>query len=733
MITDNKLWNFENSGRVLAIHTPDTPTSWTNYLFNDNYQTEVSQTLQGTAGVVEKYVRTVYTKSARYFYVLNHSTGTVFCPTTQPCRGDPDSYVCRHGLYFTKLQVAKDGVEFSAKVFVPESKPCEIWELTLKNATNKAAELSLFTAIPFENNSPMGGECRRDGNFIYKYSFPYHVYYEDKEKVEHKKAYYFMYSDVEITSYDCSVQRFFGSASRNMIPAAVQSGICANADFEGAYEGDAEFFLGAMQHRMSLKAGETRTLHIVLSAAADKEEIRKFIARLDFPSEWEKVRAKWQAYEDALVIETPDKQLDAMVNFWVKKQVILLTRLNRMSTYCPVRNQLQDALGYAMVEPREALKFALRVLRRQQYGGFLKQWYMTDGSPDVKLCLVKHSDAPVWLIICLVEIISQCQDGTIYDQLEEYIDSEAKESIYTHLVKAAEYLGREVGEHGLCLMLDGDWTDPINGAGRLGRGESTWLSMAAVYALGRLMEVCQYRKDTETYERLDKIRKHLTEAINTHCWQGDRYVCGFDDDGNSFGKAGDTEGELFLNAQTWALISGVAVGEQQKAVRRAITSLGTVFGSLLLKPAFHGWNPVWGRISIKQAGTSENGSVYCHGSMFKAYGDCVIGDGTAAYRTVSGTLPTNPQNPPERNLQCPTFVPNFYFGLEDSPNYGMSSCNYGTGTAAWLLWVVVRGILGVRREITGTHIEPVLPEDWNCCHISIDGKRYSIENCHGVG
>lgn len=719
MTPTNKIWEFQNNGRILAINTPNTPTEWTNYLFNDTYLTEVSQTLQGSSSMIDEYKRTVYTKGQRYFYVRNHNTGEIFCPTTQPYPSQPDHYLCEHGLHYTKLTAKQYGITFSAKIFVPKTAPCEIWEISLTNCTGKAAEISVFSAVPFENNGPMGGECRYEDGFIYKYSFPYHVFYDDKKKVENKRAYSFMYADEQIASYDGSAQRFFGCANRNIIPAAVQRGWCSSTDFEG----DSDSFMAAAQHRFQLNADETKTFHIIIGTAVNKEEIRSFISKLDVTAEWEKVDAHWKNYERAVMIETPNKILDAMVNFWVKKQVILLTELNRMSTYCPVRNQLQDALGYAVIQPRKALEYALRVLRRQQYNGFLKQWYMTDGSPDEKLCLIKHSDAPVWLIICLIEIINQCEDASIYDQKECFIDNNTAESVYCHLVKAAEYLGGALGAHGLCLMLDGDWTDPINGAGRLGRGESTWLSMAAVYAFGLMMEICEYKGDAQTYQKLADIRQRLTDAINKHCWCGKWYVCGFDDNGAAFGTAGDEEGELFLNAQTWALISGVAKGERKQAVINAIHSLETEFGSLLLKPAFRGWNDTWGRISIKQAGTTENGSVYCHASMFKAYADCLTGNAADAYQTILHTLPTNPQNPPEHNLQCPNFIPNYYFGLPDSPNYGISSCNYGTGSAAWFLWVVIRHILGVKRGINGTKIQPALPKGWNNCYITLNGKE----------
>ena len=153
----------------------------------------------------------------------------------------------------------------------------------------------------------------------------------------------------------------------------------------------------------------------------------------------------------------------------------------------------------------------------------------------------------------------------------------------------------------------------------------------------------------------------------------------------------------------------------------------TPFGSLLLIPAFSKWNDTWGRISIKQKGTTENGSVYCHGTMFKAYGDTITGDGDKAYSAIVKTLPTNPENPPEKSLQVPLFVPNYYFGLSDAPNFGRSSCNYGTGTAGWLIWVAVEHIAGVRASCDGITLKPCLPKSWEKIKVS---RRYKGEIHH---
>jgi cellobiose phosphorylase/cellobionic acid phosphorylase len=723
------LGQFIHNGSAYRIHTPKTPQRWYNYLFNDTYLLDVSQTLQGKSGFMNGYNKIDYTTGGRYFYVLDRETKAVFSPLYTPLKSAYDAYSCEHHLGHSAVTMRHGGLTTKVRAFVPVQGTLELWTVTVTNTGEQAKSLSLFSAIPFENSGPMGGECRylHDDKFLYKYSFPYHVRYEDKEKVQNNQAYYFMFSDVDINSFDGSAQRFFGGDDAAELPAAVERGQCSNMDGEGEPE-----FTGAFEHRFTVAAGGAFSVNLVIGAARSIDEIREYRREWGtaeaIEREADNVNKLWEERCASYHIETPDTDFNAMINYWIKKQVIFLTRLNRVSAYCPVRNQLQDALGYSMIEPDEALEFALRVLRRQHNDGFLQQWYMTDGSAPKSLCLLKHGDAGLWLVLCVIEIIEKCGDRTLYERVEPYING-GQDSIKNHLLKAAYYLAEAVGERGLCLMLDGDWTDPINGAGRRGRGESTWSSMALLYCVQLLGTVCEHTNDGENARQLKAIAKKLDDSINTHCWDGDWYVAGIDDDGKPFGSHRDAEGKLFLNAQTWAIISGAAKGERLEKTVKAIEKLETDFGSLLLVPAFSQWNAVWGRISIKQKGTTENGSVYCHGTMFKAFADTIRGDGDAAYQAIVKTLPVNPRNPPERNLQVPLFVPNYYFGLQDAPNFGRSSNHYGTGTAAWMIWVAIEHMAGIRATAEGIKaVTPNLPKNWKEITVSrrYRGKPYSF-------
>ena len=189
-----------------------------------------------------------------------------------------------------------------------------------------------------------------------------------------------------------------------------------------------------------------------------------------------------------------------------------------------------------------------------------------------------------------------------------------------------------------------------------------------------------------TDEELDRIQREITVAVNKYCWDEDRYIAGIDDDGIRFGAKNDEEASLFLNTQTWAIFAEVCKDERLEKVRKTIETLKTDFGYSLLDPPFTKWNPIWGKISVKQAGTGENGAVYCHANMFKAYADFFVGDYDLGMDTILAIMPQNPKNPPENNKQVPIFVPNYYYG-DKGVNYGRSSDFYNTGAAAWILWL----------------------------------------------
>lgn len=701
--------NFIGNGNSYVIHTPVTPATWFNYLFNDDYFMEVSQTLQGSSNIVRSYTQEAVTTGYRYFYILNHETKKAFNPNYVPLCREPESFSCTHSLNATHLAAECDGISCQIKVMVPVSGFGEIWSIELKNVTDTSQHISLFSVVGFEDQGVMGGECTFDieNKVLYKYAFPYHVCYEDKEKVEKNPGYTYMFSDIAPSSYEMSQRRFWGGDDIGQYPAALRKECCSNIP------GEAENFCGCLQHEFVLEPGEAAECNIRIGVAHSTNEMRTL------KKTWDKHCVKelqiesneyWEKLSSSFRIKTPDANLDLFANYWLKKQITLLTRLNRGGTYCPVRNQLQDAMGYSMVAAKDAVRYIYSVLSFQHSSGFITQCYMTDNSPKKALCLLHHTDGPIWLVIGVITVINQNGDASMLENMVAYTDGTI-ESVSQHLQRAILYMYHHRGHHGLCLVGDGDWNDPINGVGRKGKGESTWSTLALIYCINLMLEYMSEYMDAGVLKKWEQMKTELKKCVNQYCFVSDRYVAGFDDDGVAYGSPEDHD-IYFLNAQTWAIISDTATYDIGKILNKTMQRLNTPFGPVLLDPPFMSWNERWGRISLKKAGTTENGSVYCHASMFKAYADACLRDGNAVYDTIVRTLPTNPENPTSNNLQVPIFVPNYYYALEGSANYGRSSCNYGTGTAAWMLLVIMEELIGVKATVHGIEIHPCLPDGW---------------------
>jgi cellobiose phosphorylase len=261
--------HFSEDGSTYNVTTHNTPSSWSNYLFNDEYYMDVSQTLQGESSIVRDYTRENCTTGYRYFYVYDHGIKSVFSPNIVPLGKSSQSYECNHSLYATEISSSFQGIDTNIRVFVPAEGSREIWRIRLTNNTEKVKKLSFYSAFGFYDHGVMGGSCSYDleNHIITKYAFPYHTLYEEKAIVENKDSYTYMFSEEIPTSWDMSKRRFFGSDIINEVPAAILNEGCSG------FNGEAEEFCGAMEHQFTIEAYSSVTFHLVLGVSKSPSDI----------------------------------------------------------------------------------------------------------------------------------------------------------------------------------------------------------------------------------------------------------------------------------------------------------------------------------------------------------------------------------------------------------------------------------------------------------------------------
>lgn len=85
--------------------------------------------------------------NGKYYYIKDGDT--VWNPGAMPTRTPLDVYECRHGLGYSRFHGEKNGLAADLLAFVPVDTACEINKLTLRNNSDKAKEISLFSYVEF--------------------------------------------------------------------------------------------------------------------------------------------------------------------------------------------------------------------------------------------------------------------------------------------------------------------------------------------------------------------------------------------------------------------------------------------------------------------------------------------------------------------------------------------------------------------------------------------------------
>ena len=215
---DKKYGYFDDARREYVITDPRTPWPWINYLGNEDFFSLISNTAGGYSFYKDAKFRRItryrynsvpMDNGGRYFYIKDGET--VWSPGWKPCKTPLDSYECRHGMSYTRITGAKNGVEASVLFFVPLKTWAEVQKLTLRNTGDATKRLKLFSfaewclwnaATDMENfqRNFSTGEVEVDGSVIYHKT-------EYKERRNHY-AYYSV--NVPIQGFDTDRETFIG-------------------------------------------------------------------------------------------------------------------------------------------------------------------------------------------------------------------------------------------------------------------------------------------------------------------------------------------------------------------------------------------------------------------------------------------------------------------------------------------------------------------------------------------
>lgn len=270
-----------------------------------------------------------------------------------------------------------------------------------------------------------------------------------------------------------------------------------------------------------------------------------------------------------------------------------------------------------------------------------------------------------------------------------------------------------------------DWNDCLRlGAG----GESSFVAMQFYYSMIILRRFSDYKGDTEYTRYLDEKLSETSVLIQKLCWDKDRFIRGYTEAGDKIGAASDPEANMWLNPQSWAVISGLASKEQSNAALNNVYQyLNTPYGAILMDPPYHAHAFEGALAVIYNQGTKENAGIFSQSQGWLILAEALCGHGDRAFTYFMENAPAAQNDKADIRRLEPYCYGQFTEG-KASEHFGRSHVHWLTGTASTVMVGCVEGILGLRPDLQGLRLAPSIPKSWKKLEINkkFRGKRLHI-------
>lgn len=674
-----------------------------NYLWSDYVMQSVDQFGCGKSLACIGTLRRPMTDGEKLVYIKENGA---FYAANRNFRREPfDRFYTVVGLGYHRVVSEYKGLRTEVTLTVPQKGYAECTNISVCNLTDTARTFDLyFYCKPFVNTTPHTSYSRAGYSDVYGGL----LYTHNGYKLDHPYNTVFVKADTEIAAYAVTDGAFLGKYDKSDDPQGVrESKLCS----EGATFDDD--FCAALQFSVRLAAGETTDINIAVALGQDEETAvsaaTAVCSRQAYENTLHYQKELHEGYNATFTVRSPDPAFDRAVNTWLKRQISFGKTWGR-GYGKGFRDIMQDCQGFVSLDVAATRARILHALRFQfENGNTIRQY-----EPDFD---ESYMDGAAWIPATIAAYLKESGDFDILQEVVPYYRSDKVDTVLGHMQNGLRFLTENSGEHGLVLWGGGDWNDSLNGCGVRGKGESVWLSMATVKAINEYEEIAD-RLGLDTGD-LVRAKLRLTDSIRKYGLENDRFIYGFNDDGEKIGSQASAQAKIYLNPQTWAVLSGIADRTLARKLFATVDErLKCKFGYKQCDPSYSRGTDAIGRASYFVEGLVENGAVYNHGGAFKIMADCVLGDGDLAYNDYLMMRADNADNP--NNGMEPYAVSNMFIG-EECPYKSMrgyAPMSWITGTASWLYRDLTEGILGITATFDGLKIRPCLPNGWDSVHIT---------------
>ena len=757
---------FDDKEREYVITCPDTPAPWVNYLGSPEYGAIISNNAggysfakSGANGRILRYVFNQFDEPGRYIYIRDNLSKDYWSASWQPVGKNLTRYKseCRHGMAYTKMRALYAGISSEVLYYVPLDAAHEVWAVAVRNDSDVVRELTVTGYAEFTNNP----NYEQDQVNLQYSQFITRTEFENDHILQliHGNLDAVSADGKEVDNKDVGY-RLFGLAGQRV------SGYCGNKEnFLGRYHGYGdpqgvttgkldgsmnynENACGALSAVLVLNPGETAHLAFIVGAK-NREESRALMARYADPAavcpeELAALKAHWHTKLENFQIHTPSAEMNSMINTWNAYNCFMTFTWSRAASlvYCGLRNgygyrdTVQDIQGVIHLAPEQAAEKIRFMLSAQvDNGGGLPLVKFThnpghEDTPDDPSYVQEtghpayRADDALWLFPTVYKYLAETGNLAFLDEVIPYANKGAA-TVYEHLQRSIDFSLEHLGPHGMPAGLYADWNDCL----RLGaEGESSFVAFQLVLALRIQKQLAEEKGDAAAAEKLAKQLADFSALVEKLCWNEDRYIRGFTEKGEVIGRRTDPEANLWLNPQSWAVISGLADSEKAETILHTVhEGLNTEYGVMLMQPPYHAHAFDGALAVIYNAGVKENAGIFSQSQGWIILAEALCGHGNRAFSYYKANSPAEQNDRAEIRKLEPYCYGQFTEG-KDSPHFGRSHVHWLTGTASTMMVGAVEGILGVCPDLHGLRLSPSIPAAWDgfTMEKSFRGKKLHI-------
>ncbi len=758
---------FDDQKKEYVITSPDTPRSWSNYLGSTGYGAIITNNAGGysfykSAGQ-GRFTRLRFNsvpmdQPGRYIYVRDKETKDYWSASWQPVGKPLDKFksTCRHGSAYTIIESEYAEIKTETRYFVPLDQSFEVWHLKVTNQSKYDRELSLFSFVEYANNWSAADDLLNlqytqytgkmdvvDGIISHGTNVNIPQIPDNFNEKDQGRFSFLAFAGGDVVGFETDLERFLGSYRTYANPITVENGCCSN------FKAAADNLCGVLQVDAKLAPGESRDLFILMGIGKAETEgkslVAKFGNRTAVDHEFEKLVNYWHSRIEGITVKTPDPEFNSMLNMWSPYNCLITFAWSRAASLVYTaserdglgyRDSVQDLLGVMHTITDEAKRrLELMITGQVSSGGAMPVVNKVSHNPGKEYAPAEkqyRSDDCLWLFNAIPAYVNEAGDLGFYNKVLPYADW-GEDTVLGHMRRAIQFNLDRSGNHGLPCGLQADWNDCL----KFGHdGETTFVAMQLRFALKTYIEICHLLGNLDEETWAIPLLDQLDENIQKYAWDGEWFLRGYRADGFKFGSKECEEGQIFMNPQVWAVISGAASSEQKTmALLKMRERLATDYGIMLCDPPYTETDYNIVRAALFNTGMKENGGIFIHTQAWAVMAESMCGNGNQAYDYFRRYMPAAYNTKAEiRQIEPYVYCQSTH--SKSSPRFGNSRIPWLSGSATWSFVAATQYILGLQPLVDGFRIDPCIPSDWTGFEATriFRGKKLKIKvhNPHAV-